>query len=849
MDPLEIQAILADMMSPVLEAIAAAGQQMADTMTAAAAQMSDAMTQAATATDGLQAAVDQTAASSDAMVGSMAAATGAVDANTVSTDANTVSAKAAAKAHEKMAAVANASILPLGIATAVVVGIGVAAVHMAGDFQSGVDSLVTGAGESQKNLQMVSDGILNISQTTGESTKQLIAGMFMIESSGQHGAQALATLKVAAEGAKVGNADLGVVADGTTTIMTDFASSGITATQAVNLLVATVANGKTHMQDLSKSLATILPTASSAGVGLNDVMGAMATLTGEAVPASQAATFLRQTILALDAPSKGTVTALKAVGLSSSQVATEMHKSLPGALAMITEAVGKKFPVGSAGYIAALKNIAGGSKQMQGILDLTGDHLATFKTNTDNVAGAAHKSGTAVTGWALTQQSFNQQLSQGTATVQVAMIKLGQALMPVATAILHNLIPVFQWMIAHGQIVATGLLILAGIFGGALAAALYVAATAWWAVNSAAVITLLPFIAIGAAIGLLIAGVILLYTHFAPFRNAVNAVGAALKAAGAAIMHGLGVAFAWLKVHIAEIPLRFHVMQMRVAAVWAAIQARIHQAIAFVVGLFLWLYNHNTYVKRLVDFIHIQFERAHAIIAAVTLWLKAHIKQAWDTIVADAKAAWTRFIAPIQAAVGLAQTAIGNVINAVKGPVTGMATFLYNAGQNLIHMLISGITSMAGKVGDAAKNIAGQIGKFLGFHSPAEEGPGAEADQWMPNLGRMMATGLRNQTRTVGQAARSVADALAGPLSGASGGGGVGVGASALIGAGGASGSGGGHAVTVNLNDQTAGAGFTMGMRLLSPAVRTALAQELAQEMARQGFLQGKQPIPYTGHN
>jgi TP901 family phage tail tape measure protein len=204
--------------------------------------------------------------------------------------------------------------------------------------------LVTGAGESEKNIGMVSDGILSLAVQTGSTTKDLAAGMYMIESAGYHGAKGLDVLKAAAEGAKVGNASLADVANGVTTAMTDYAKSGLTASQATNDLIATVAAGKTHMGDLANSLANILPTASAAGIGLNDVMGAMATMTSEGVPAAQAATYLRQTILGLIAPSAGTVKALQSVGLSSSEVATEMKRSLPDALAMITEAVGKKFP-------------------------------------------------------------------------------------------------------------------------------------------------------------------------------------------------------------------------------------------------------------------------------------------------------------------------------------------------------------------------------------------------------------------------------------------------------------------------------------------------------------------------
>src|SRR5690242_9228048 len=87
------------------------------------------------------------------------------------------------------------------IAGAALVALGAKAVQMAGNFQAGMTSLVTGAGESQKNIKMVSDGILAMAIQTGTSTKQLTDGMYMIESAGFHGAAGLQILKAAAEGA------------------------------------------------------------------------------------------------------------------------------------------------------------------------------------------------------------------------------------------------------------------------------------------------------------------------------------------------------------------------------------------------------------------------------------------------------------------------------------------------------------------------------------------------------------------------------------------------------------------------------------------------------------------------
>src|SRR5882724_6027694 len=85
-----------------------------------------------------------------------------------------------------------------GAAAIAIAAIGVGSVKMAGDFQKSMMTLVTSAGESASNLKMVSDGVLALSTQTGVSTEQLAKGMYMIESSGLHGAAGLDALRAAA---------------------------------------------------------------------------------------------------------------------------------------------------------------------------------------------------------------------------------------------------------------------------------------------------------------------------------------------------------------------------------------------------------------------------------------------------------------------------------------------------------------------------------------------------------------------------------------------------------------------------------------------------------------------------
>jgi TP901 family phage tail tape measure protein len=444
----------------------------------------------------------------------------------------------------------------IGVAT--LVGIGIASVKMAGDFQSSMTSLVTGAGESASNIKLVSDGILGMAGPVGTTTSQLAAGMYLIESSGQHGAKALQTLRDAAMGAKVGSADLGIVADGVTTIMTDYAAANISSAQATNTLIATVASGKTHMSDLAASLAEILPTASAAGVGLTDISAGMATLTASGVPASQAATYLRQTILALNAPTDQARSALEAVGLTTDDVSAAMKKSLPDALAMITDAIGKKFPAGSADYINAMKDIVGGTDQLQGVLGLTGDHMQTFRDNVTNITKSVKDGGSSITGWAAVQQDFNFKMERAREVVEVLGIKIGTALLPalgllmdgfssptfqsfanqlaggLTTALLgvingvttlvnvgSNLVNFFQ----RNQVALTALQVGITTASGAILGLLVFAFQAWAASAIAAAIPTLallwPFLAIGAGIALLVVGIVLLVQHWNQLVSAI----------------------------------------------------------------------------------------------------------------------------------------------------------------------------------------------------------------------------------------------------------------------------------------------------------------------------------------
>jgi TP901 family phage tail tape measure protein len=517
--------------------------------------------------------------------------------------------------------------------------IGAASIKMAGDFQKGLTTLVTGAGESEKNLNLIAAGIKNIATATGTPTKALIDGLYMIESAGYHGAAGLDVLKAAAEGAKIGNADLGTVANAVTTVMTDYAMKGPgAATKATDALITVTARGKTHLEDLAGSMARVLPSAAALHVGLGDVGGAMATMTGEGTSARLAAMGLNSTLLSLAAPTTGASKAMGTLGLSSRQVSdTLTHQGLVAALNLVQQAALKAGPEGSAAYVAAMRAMLGGTNQLRVGLQLTGPHAAAFAANVAAVAAAARGAGKDVTGWALVQKDFNQQLDVLKARAEVAAITLGQRLMPVVSSLLG--------LFSQHAVVVLGFI--AGILGLAVAAktiigvlnAWKIAQAVWAAVTSSSLIETMALwvmytlgvesagvatvIATGGIIliiAALIAGAYELYKHWDTVWSFVKRIAMDV--------------YGWLK---ANWPLVAAILTgpVGIAALeiykhWETIKGYFTDALKFITGLF----------SKVGDFIAAPFIAAfdkvkNAITSGFDAWWKTNgeaVKQVWNGV-------------------------------------------------------------------------------------------------------------------------------------------------------------------------------------------------------------------------
>ncbi len=535
----------------------------------------------------------------------------------------------------------------------------VASVKMAGDFQESMTQLVTGAGESEKNIKLVGDGILRMAGQVGISAMNLSKGMYLIESAGYHGAQGLLVLKAASEGARVGAADMQTVADGLTTALHDYAIPADQAAVVTSKLVATVAAGKTHMQDLSGAMATVLPAASAAGVGLNQVLGAMATMTAGGTPAAVAATYLKQTIIALSNPLPKAQKEMAALGLSSVDVAQHLgQRGLSGTFDLLTGAIAKHTSGGlvmieqlkkaahsAKGFqaavaalppvmqtqIGALANMMGGSKNLQAALELTGTNAKTFADNVKNIGAASTEAGGHVSGFALTQKDLNTQLANITAGLGAISIQLGQKLIPIVSSAI-GFFKSHKTVTEALALAIGGVLVIAiGTYIGGIAMAAAASAAAFvgmiakgliWAVSmdtygAMAALALLPLVIAVAAVGI---AAYELYKHWDQVWGFIKDIAGAAWQFIVGVFNNAAGTVSGVMASISNV----------ITGAWDTIVGAFHTAVGFIKG----------HMALIVGAVFLLFPPIGAIIAIVHL-LWTNWSQIWGAIKTITEDVWS----------------------------------------------------------------------------------------------------------------------------------------------------------------------------------------------------------------
>ncbi|MEB0287234.1 phage tail tape measure protein [Cryobacterium sp. 10S3] len=333
-------------------------------------------------------------------------------------------------------------------------------------FQQSMEMLHTNAGVAQSDIAGLSQKLLDMSGAVGQGPDQLAKAFYHIASAGTgiwDTAKQLDILKVAAEGAAIGQASL----DDTTYALTSAMASNIggvkNAAEMMAVLNATVGAGDMKLQDLNGALSTgILSTAATFGISVQSVGSALATLTDNGEHADEAATRLRMTFALMSSPSSMATKQLEALGLTAenAKVSTEGMNSVFAKSGLSTTKLADDLrkPNGIAVAIedlqTHLKNAGLTASESDAMLSKafgggrTDAALLTLLQNTDRLDAKFkvinQNAGQFGQNYADQQMTTAQRIADMWAAIQASLIKVGDWLGTVADKGMKLVAPAFQ---------------------------------------------------------------------------------------------------------------------------------------------------------------------------------------------------------------------------------------------------------------------------------------------------------------------------------------------------------------------------------------------------------------------
>ncbi|QDP59826.1 MAG: putative minor tail protein [Prokaryotic dsDNA virus sp.] len=353
--------------------------------------------------------------------------------------------------------------------------VGGASVKLAVDFDKSMTKIESLVGIAGEEVAKMGDTAKQMATDTGRSASEAADALFFITSAGLEGSEAMDVLDASLQAAAVGLGDTATVADLATSAMNAYGSDTLGASDATDVLVAAVREGKLESSELAGAMGSVLPIASNMGVSFNEVGAAFAAMSRTGTNAAVASTQLRGILNGLLKPTKDAEDALSGMGLSSAGLRQSLKED--GLLATL-EILKTNFE----GNDQAAAKVFGNVRALSGVMDLLGagvDSTREIFAEMNNVQGAT------ATAFEATSQSASFQLQKALNGVRNSLTEVGGTLLSAVlphiqkfTSFIQGLIQSFMNLNPQTQSLVLGLTAIAAALpailsvAGALATAL-----------------------------------------------------------------------------------------------------------------------------------------------------------------------------------------------------------------------------------------------------------------------------------------------------------------------------------------------------------------------------------------
>jgi TP901 family phage tail tape measure protein len=286
------------------------------------------------------------------------------------------------------------------------------------------------------------------------STEILTAQYEILSSGFINAADASEIARVSVLGAKAGFTDTATVADATTSILNAYGLAASDAAKVVDQLAVVQDKGKTTIGLFAGQLGKVAPIAASAGVTLNELNAAIASVTIKGVKTETAVSGIRQAIVNLVKPTQSAQKALEAIGITNAAT-TLKTEGLTGVL--------NRLKAAGLTTSSQLSKIFTDIDGLTAVVPLLNDDLKNFN---ENLVAVGNASGKAQTGFDVVAKSAEGKITTAINKINEALVNLGrgtQTAFAPLIAVVGAAVDVFNQLPAPIQV---GLGAIIGLVGG-----------------------------------------------------------------------------------------------------------------------------------------------------------------------------------------------------------------------------------------------------------------------------------------------------------------------------------------------------------------------------------------------
>jgi len=337
-------------------------------------------------------------------------------------------------------------------------GAAFSAVKFATGFDESLDKIVAIIGVSREQVDAWRGDLMSLASQTGRGPKELAESLYAIAQSGLRGADALEALKTSALAAATGMDDTKTVVDAVTSALNAYGPANLSAATAAGVLVSTVRNGKMQLDELAPVIGKLLPVSAQLGVTFGEVSGAVAAMSRMGMGARQTVAALRGVFMTLLKPSQQMRDGLALVGLSAEGLRAELRER---GLLSVLQTLKARFGDNE----TALARVFPEAEGFVGLLNLIGKNGAVAR---NVIAAVAKATGQDLkTAFNIADRDASQQFAKALATLQVALIRLGDIALPTVIKLTQLLVsaalkaaafiggldaPTRQWLVTLGLV-------------------------------------------------------------------------------------------------------------------------------------------------------------------------------------------------------------------------------------------------------------------------------------------------------------------------------------------------------------------------------------------------------------